>query len=116
VHESTHPARKMLEDEGFRYQGYVDIFDAGPALETQVKDIRAVRDSQIHTVIIADPMPAGVTLYLVSNTSLDGYRCTMAYINIPESGPVGISTELAKALKITSGATLRAVPLFGPQP
>ena len=116
VHESTRPARKMLEDEGFRYQGYVDIFDAGPALETQVKDIRAVRDSQIHTVIIADPMPSGATLYLVSNTSLDSYRCTTAYINIPDSGPVRVSTELANALKIAAGETLRAVPLFGPQP
>ncbi len=30
VHESTLPARKMLKDRGFRYQGYVDIFDGGP--------------------------------------------------------------------------------------
>ncbi|MEO8753890.1 MAG: arginine N-succinyltransferase, partial [Casimicrobiaceae bacterium] len=33
VHTDTLPARVMLEQEGFRYEGYVDIFDAGPTLE-----------------------------------------------------------------------------------
>ncbi len=30
VHADTQPARALLEQEGFRYEGYVDIFDAGP--------------------------------------------------------------------------------------
>ena len=30
VHDDTRAARAMLEQEGFRYEGYVDIFDAGP--------------------------------------------------------------------------------------
>jgi arginine N-succinyltransferase len=116
VHDNTLPARKMLEDEGFRYQGYVDIFDAGPTLETQVQDIRAVRDSQLYPIIIANQTPVGAALYLVSNTSLDRYRCTTACISIPESGSVCISQELADTLQITAGETLRAVPLFGPRP
>jgi arginine N-succinyltransferase len=116
VHESTRPARKMLEDEGFRYHGYVDIFDAGPALETQVKDIRAVRDSKLYEVSVEDQVPNGTTLFLVSNTSLKGYRCTMAYLNTPVSGPLSISAALAKALHIKTGESLRTVPLFGPQP
>ncbi|MGB5447263.1 MAG: arginine N-succinyltransferase, partial [Psychromonas sp.] len=33
VHPSTAPARRILESEGMRYEGYVDIFDAGPTLE-----------------------------------------------------------------------------------
>ena len=33
VHADTAPARAMLEQEGFRYEGYVDIFDAGPTVE-----------------------------------------------------------------------------------
>ena len=32
VHRDTAPARAMLEQEGFRYEGYVDIFDAGPTV------------------------------------------------------------------------------------
>ena len=43
VHADTAPARAMLEQEGFRYEGYVDIFDAGPTLECFRDDIHAVR-------------------------------------------------------------------------
>jgi arginine N-succinyltransferase len=46
VHVSTEPALAMLKAEGFSYQGYVDIFDAGPAIECETSKIRAVRDSQ----------------------------------------------------------------------
>ena len=119
VHTSTRPARKMLEDEGFRYQGYVDIFDGGPALETQVQDIRAVRDSKCYTVTIQDTVednrPASETPYLVSNKSLTGYRCTMVYIKTPEFGPLCINTELATALHVATGDSIRLVPLFAPR-
>ena len=46
VHDDTRAARSMLEQEGFRYEGYVDIFDAGPTLECFRDDIRAVRRSR----------------------------------------------------------------------
>ena len=118
VHNNTRPARKMLEDEGFRYQGYVDIFDAGPTLQTEVQDIRAVRDSKRYTITVEDAEGNAATShipYLVSNTSLAGYRCTMAYINAPDTGPLCISTELATALQVSTGDQLRAVPLFGPR-
>lgn len=112
VHGNTLPARKMLEDEGFRYQGYVDIFDAGPTLETQVNDIRAVRESKNYLVKIEDHIPIGTVPYLISNTLLDGYRCTMVYIKVPESGPLCISSELASNLHVTALDTVRLVPLF----
>ena len=47
VHDDTRAARSMLEQEGFRYEGYVDIFDAGPTLECFRDDIRAVRRSAV---------------------------------------------------------------------
>jgi arginine/ornithine N-succinyltransferase beta subunit len=45
VHPDTEPALAMLKSEGFSYQGYVDFFDAGPAIECETSKIRAVRDS-----------------------------------------------------------------------
>ena len=41
VHPDTEPALSMLKSEGFSYQGYVDIFDAGPAVS--VKPPRSAR-------------------------------------------------------------------------
>lgn len=55
VHPDTEPALSMLKSEGFSYQGYVDIFDAGPAVECETSKIRAVRDSQSLVLAIGTP-------------------------------------------------------------
>ena len=39
-------ARAMLEEEGFRYDGYIDIFDGGPALAAPTAQLRTVRDAR----------------------------------------------------------------------
>ena len=43
VHESSKPALKNLEAEGFRFNGMVDIFDAGPCVGCARDQIRTVR-------------------------------------------------------------------------
>ena len=43
VHEKTKPALRLLEKEGFQHIGYVDIFDAGPTVESQLKDVSSVK-------------------------------------------------------------------------
>src|SRR6266704_6735351 len=59
VHTDTLPARAMLESEGFRFEGYIDIFDAGPTFECFRDDIRAVRQSRVLPVVLGeeDPVP-----------------------------------------------------------
>ena len=47
VHPHTLPAAKVLMSEGLKYQGYVDIFDAGPTLEANIADLRAVKESRV---------------------------------------------------------------------
>ncbi|MGD4318384.1 arginine N-succinyltransferase, partial [Xanthomonas citri pv. citri] len=42
THPKTLPASKVLESEGLKYQNYVDIFDAGPTLEAEICNLRAV--------------------------------------------------------------------------
>ena len=49
VHDDTRPARALLEQEGFRYEGYVDIFDAGPTLECFRDNIHAMRQSVVRS-------------------------------------------------------------------
>ena len=56
THEKTRPALKMLQDEGFVNRGYVDIFDAGPTVECEVKNIRSVRRSQKLAVLVGEPI------------------------------------------------------------
>lgn len=46
VHRDGEAARAMLEREGFRYQGLVDLFDAGPTMGAPRDDIRTVKDAR----------------------------------------------------------------------
>ena len=110
-HPHTVPAMRMLESEGFRYEGYVDIFDAGPTVECDVDDVGAVARSHMYKTAINDAAPAAdAVTYLVSNTAIGNYRATLS-----AGGPAGdtflLAAETAAALNIADGDDLRAVPL-----
>jgi arginine N-succinyltransferase len=115
VHADTEPARAMLEREGFRYEGYVDIFDAGPTVECFRDDIRAVRQSQVMPVTLGeeDPVPDSLTddiLWLVCNRSFADFRA------IVTSAPARVDRfpllpYAAAALRVDEGDSVRAVPI-----
>jgi arginine N-succinyltransferase len=115
VHADTLPARAMLESEGFRYEGYVDIFDAGPTLECFRDNIRAVRQSQVFPISIGeeDPVPDSLTddvLWLVANRDLAKFRAVMC----PAPARIAqfpLLPYAAQALGVSEGDTVRAVPL-----
>ena len=52
-HDDGRGALKLLIDEGFRYEGVVDIFDAGPSVSARVDELVAVRDSRMAKAISA---------------------------------------------------------------
>jgi arginine N-succinyltransferase len=115
VHDDTLPARAMLEQEGFRYEGYVDIFDAGPTLECFRDDIHAVRQSRVLPVQIgeADPVPDSLAegvAWLVANRRFANFRVILA------RAPSGIDRfpllpHAATQLGVGDGDSVRAVPL-----
>lgn len=115
VHADSEPARAMLEAEGFRYQGYVDIFDAGPTLECFRDTIRAVHQSQTFAVKIGvnNPLPdspADDVIWLVANRSFDGFRAVLA-LAPARPAPFPLLPQAAAALSLGDGDTVRAVPL-----
>ena len=75
THHDTMPARYLLEKEGFLWNGYIDIFDAGPTLECPMPDIYTIKRSQLCQVKVQEDKPSeGRKSFLVSNTKLKGYR------------------------------------------
>lgn len=46
-HHDSVPAKAMLEAEGFVYDGYVDIFDAGPTLHARIDQLRSITESRL---------------------------------------------------------------------
>ena len=110
-HPHTVPAMRMLEGEGFRYEGYVDIFDAGPTVECDVDDVSAVARSRIFKVAISNmPSAADTVNYLVSNTGINDYRATLVEAT-PVAGKFPLLAEVAAALRVNAGDEIRAVAI-----
>jgi len=115
VHADTKPARALLEQEGFRYEGYVDIFDAGPTLECFRDNVHAIRQSAVLTVEIGeeDPVPDSLTddvLWLVANRSLQDFR-VLVVAAPARADRFPLKPYAASTLGVTEGDTVRAVPL-----
>ncbi|NDV12321.1 arginine N-succinyltransferase [Crenobacter caeni] len=109
THDNTRPAVAMLEAEGFRYEGYVDIFDAGPTVQTYTSEIRAVRESALKIVRVIDPLPAeGGQAVLVSNTAFADFRCLLA-VTCVDHESVALTPALAERLGVAEGDTVRVV-------
>ena len=115
VHDDTLPARAMLEQEGFRYEGYVDIFDAGPTVECYRDNIHAVRQSKLLAVAIGedDPVPdslADHVPWLVANRRFADWRTILAPA-AARADHMPLMPHAAEALGVREGDVVRAVPL-----
>jgi len=110
VHESTKPALSILEKEGFSYQGYVDIFDAGPTVEAELKEIATIRDSMTLPINV-DTVSTGGESHLISNRRLREFRCCLADLPPTKGDEITIDEMTAQALRVGKGDTVRVVPL-----
>jgi len=111
VHEKTRPALRLLEQEGFRNRGYVDIFDAGPTVEADLSNISTVRNSKaLHITVDNSPHFADASQYFVINDKIEGFRACVAPVVVRASNDALISSEVAAALQIESGSKVRIAP------
>lgn len=110
VHENTRPALRMLENEGFRFRGYVDIFDAGPTVEVEVANIKSVRDSRRLQVKIGEPDSEKAQRYIVCNTRVGDFRAGQAHVEIVDDTII-LSPAAAQALRLAEGDAARCVAL-----
>ena len=109
VHDSTAPARRLLEQEGMHFEGYIDIFDAGPVLQARVSELRAMRDSALLTVEPGEEGEDAEPL-LVSNTDMSDFRMIVANA-APGGGKLSLTKAQMKLLNCSSGDTIRTLPL-----
>ncbi|MGF1699939.1 arginine N-succinyltransferase [Photobacterium makurazakiensis] len=106
VHEKTRPALRLLEKEGFTCRGYVDIFDAGPTVECDIRNIESVRHSKLCYVEVG--LPAKSQDCIVSNTSFSQFRAVAGKVGIEGDNAV-ISAEMAQALQVQHGDQVRLI-------
>ncbi len=98
-------ARRLLEAEGFRFDGYVDIFDGGPTMAAPRDQIRTIKDSHI--------LPAFAKAHLkpthralVSNESIENFRAVFAEISF-EDDIVHLGTQTMAGLGLKDGDPAR---------
>jgi arginine N-succinyltransferase len=72
-HEAGRAAQKMLVNEGFAFNGYVDIFDGGPTMDARIADLKSVREAVPARVA---GVAAGVEgpAQLIAGGTLSGFR------------------------------------------
>ncbi|TXH04941.1 MAG: arginine N-succinyltransferase [Nevskiaceae bacterium] len=109
VHPQTAPALKLLEQEGFRYQGYIDIFDGGPTVEAPTGEIRTIRRSRLHRAHGRESIETGQP-HLVATTDPANFRCTLVHAQ-SGNGEVALPTDALRTLQAKAGDTIRLAPL-----
>ncbi|WP_411132472.1 arginine N-succinyltransferase [Vibrio vulnificus] len=109
VHDNTRPALKLLEREGFTNRGYVDIFDGGPTVECDLRNIESVRHSVRAKVRICEHSSSKA--FLIANTSFEDFRATAAKAAYdPATSSVILSPAVAEALNVEDGHYVRMLP------
>jgi arginine N-succinyltransferase len=106
-HPSGRAALRMLEEEGFAFDRYVDNFDGGPTVTAATDRIRTVRESTTETVCeIGD---GGKVKMILAAGRLKNFRAGFASVRrMPRKG-IAIDAEAAKLLKLKVGDEVLAV-------
>ena len=109
-HQATAPAMNILLKEGFRYNDYIDIFDAGPTIEAPLNQIQTIVTSK--NLTFKKSMDAiGGMRYLIANTKLN-YRATIGQVLIDEeANSCAIHHDIAQLLELKIGDKLCISPL-----
>jgi len=107
-HRDGRRALELLREEGFRYEGYIDIFDGGPTLFADIDDIKTVRDQRRARVTALDDAPRGETR-LVSCGHGPGFRCARGHTADDGADGVRLHAPLARALNVKVGDWVRHV-------
>jgi arginine N-succinyltransferase len=108
VHPHTKPALKMLEREGLTYNGYVDIFDAGPTISCEMNRVRSIENSFLGSVKITDNLVEKGVHAIVANMQLKDFRACIVTIE-KNSSEIKINQAMAEQLLLKQNDDARVV-------
>lgn len=106
-HDDGRRAHDMLIAEGFRQEGYVDIFDGGPTLSADIDSVRTVRASRI---VSATPATGTGVAALVCAGTGPTFRVVVTATGLAGE-KIGLDPAALARLGVRTGAPVRAVSL-----
>jgi len=102
-HPTGRAAMRMLENEGFAFENYVDIFDGGPTMTARTDQVASIRDAKhIEISAVAGADDLGGEDALVATGQLADFRCCFGTVG----GGSTIDSESAKLLGVGKGGEI----------
>ena len=101
-HTSGRAAMRMLENENFSYDGYVDIFDGGPTMVAKTNDVTSIRNAKSAAITA---IQEGEVKSIISTGALENFQATYAMITENSEG-VTIDPEAARNIGLSVGDTI----------
>ena len=110
-HPSGRAAMRMLEDEGFAWENYVDIFDGGPTMTARTDQIKSIREAKDSPILeISDKLGdhIGGEKMLVSSGRMENFKTAYGWVDMRDGG-IAMNDVCANALDVTVGDSVTHV-------
>lgn len=98
-HPSGRAAMRMLENENFAFENYIDIFDGGPTMTARTDNVRTIRDAKPAKLV--EITPGGAPAILAAGRLAD-FRSAFGRVSEAEGG-VTLDPAGAAALGVAVG-------------
>ncbi len=106
-HPTGRAAMRMLEDEGFRAEGYVDIFDGGPTMVARTDSVTSVKGAV--TATITDLSVGEGERAILATGRLGTFRACFGARVLDAEGGAAIDSASADLLDVSEGDTVWSV-------
>lgn len=106
-HPSGRAAMKMLEAEGFRHEGYVDIFDGGPTMTARTNQVKSIAEARPGRVTGTE-LDIGERAILATGR-LAGFRACYGTREEDAKGTIQIDANAAGALGVGKGGEVWSI-------
>lgn len=110
-HPSGRAAMRMLENEGFAWENYIDIFDGGPTMTVRTDQIRSVREARDTTITAIDDTlgeHSGGEKMLVAVGKMADFRVAYGWVSEKDDG-IALDPICAAALGVEPGVSVTHV-------
>ena len=106
-HPSGRAALRMLQDEGFVFDRYVDIFDGGPTVTARTDDVRTIDESEEDTIV--EIGAGGKMKMLLAHGRLKEFKACCASVKRVGRKGICIDSDAAELLGVKEGDKVLAV-------
>ncbi|MFM7377817.1 MAG: arginine N-succinyltransferase [Erythrobacter sp.] len=100
-HPTGRAAMRMLENEGFRFENYIDIFDGGPTMVAETDNVSSVKNA-VEAKITSHSISEGERAILATG-HLDTFRACFGARVLDAEGGVAIDSASADILDVCEG-------------